>query len=225
LHVYSLLFRQIIAGEKQRITAMEGGFLIATQLSSLFPTQTTSIPVQTARQGVPLPPSPHDSDPPAEHATFSSLLHTPVTGTILLRVLHGGLIIELVSLSTEVPPIRLVFPAAVIPSPAVFLWESSELHVIAVASIGSLYRVVIPVGIGRELWRNQTDNIWPREYLINNIAGLEEGLVHVQGTHCVAVGLPNGVLLRLETDYAGMGSNGELSYPDHDSRLKGLFDR
>lgn len=191
---------------------MDGGFLIATQLSSLFPTQATSIPLHTTRQGVPLPPSPHDSDPPAEHAIYSSLLHTPVTGTILLRVLHGGLIIELVSLSTEVPPIRFVFPAAVIPSPAVFLWESSELHVIAVTNIGSLYRVVIPVGMGRELWRDQADNVWPREYLINNLAGLEEALVHVQGTHCVAVALPNGLLLRLETDYFGARSHGKQIY-------------
>ncbi|KAF9468851.1 nucleoporin Nup120/160-domain-containing protein [Collybia nuda] len=185
---------------------MDGGFLIATQLSSLFQTQPVSIPLHTARQGVPLPPPPHDSDPPAEHATYSSLLHTPVTGTILLRVLHGGLIIELVSLSTEVPPIRIVFPAVVIPSPAVFLWESSELHVIAVTNVGSLYRVVIPVGMGRELWRDQADNVWPCEYLISNVAGLEEALVHVQGTHCVAIALPNGVLMRLETDYVGTGS-------------------
>ncbi|KAF8076014.1 nucleoporin Nup120/160-domain-containing protein [Lyophyllum atratum] len=188
---------------------MDTGFLVATQLSSLFPSQATSIPIQTSRQGVPLPAAPSESDPPAEHATYSSVLQTPVTGTILLRVLHGGLIIELVSLSTEVLPIRFIFPGRVRPSPAMFLWESSELHVLAVADTGSLYRLVIPIGNGRELWRNQAANIWPREYLLKNTEDAKEGLVHVHGTHCVLIGLPNGSLLRLENDYVGEGSDDE----------------
>ncbi|KAF5387735.1 hypothetical protein D9615_000062 [Tricholomella constricta] len=185
------------------------GFLVATQLSSLFPAQATSIPLQTSRQGIPLPGSVNDSDPPAEHSTYSSVLHTPTTGTILLRVLHGGLITELVSLSTEVPPIRFIFPGAVVSSPAIFLWETSELHVLAVADIGSLYRLVIPLGSGRELWHNQVTNIWPREYLFKNAEDAKEALIHVHGTHCVVVGLPNGSLLRLENDYVGEGSDDE----------------
>lgn len=188
---------------------MDVGFLVATQLSSLFPYPATSIPLQTARQGIPLPPGPHESDPPAEHATHSSVLHSPATGTVLLRVLHGGLIIELISLSTDVLPIRFIFPAAVLPSPAIFLWETTELHVLAVTDAGSLYRLVIPVGSGRELWRNQTANIWPREYLLKNISDTEGSLVHAHGTHCVAIGLSNGSLLRLENDYIGEGSDGE----------------
>ncbi|KAG5654657.1 hypothetical protein H0H81_009905 [Sphagnurus paluster] len=188
---------------------MDAGFLVATQLSSLFPVQATSIPLQTSRQGIPLPGSPSDGEPPAEHATYSSVLHTTTTGTIVIRVLHGGLIIELVSLSTEVLPIRFVFPAPVVSSPAVFLWETSELHLLAVTDIGSLYRVVIPITNGRELWRNQAANIWPREYLLNNVEDAKEGLVHVQGTHCVVIGLPNGTVLRLENDYVGEESDNE----------------
>jgi len=193
---------------------MDGSLLVATQLSSLFPSsQSTAIPISTTRQKIPLPPAHKETDPLAEHATYSSLLHTPTTGTILLRVLHGGLILEIISLSTEVPPIRFVFPAAVLPSPAIFLWESSELHVLAVTTTGSLYRLVITVGSEHELWRDQVGNIWSREYLIKNIAESVEGLVHVQGTHCVAIGLPNGSLLRMETENLGYEDNdGETSH-------------
>ena len=185
---------------------MDVGFLVATQLSSLFTSQPTSIPLQTTRQGIPLPPAAHESDLPVEHALYASLLQTPITGTILLRVLHGGLIIELLSLSTNVAPIRFVFPAVLLPAPAVFLSDSNELHVLAVVETGSLYRIVIPVDGGRELWQNHIDDVSPREYLIQNIYKTVEGVVHVQGTHCVAIGLPNGSLLRLETDWIGEGS-------------------
>ncbi|KAF8227965.1 hypothetical protein L208DRAFT_1490549 [Tricholoma matsutake] len=200
---------------------MDVGFLVATHLSSLFPSHATSIPLQTTRQGVPLPAAPQESDPPAEHAAHSSLLHTPLTGTILLRVLHGGLIIELVSLSTEVPPIRFIFPAAILPSPAMFLWDSTELHVLAVTQRGSLYRLVIPVDNGHELWLNRGDDIWPREYLIKNISDTIDGIVHVQGTDCVAIGLPSGSLLRLETEYVGEESDDEWaeSFFQHTSFL------
>ncbi|KAF8897169.1 nucleoporin Nup120/160-domain-containing protein [Infundibulicybe gibba] len=182
---------------------MEARFLVATQLSSLFPSQTITIPIQTARRNIPLPQNSKDSDPLAEHATYASILSTQLTGTILLRVLHGGMIIELTSLSTEVSPIRFVFPAAVLPSPAIFLWESSELHILAVTDIGSVYRLVLPLGGSRDLWQNRVDDIWPREYFVKHLSESFSGLVHVQGTHCIAISLSNGVLLRLETEFMG----------------------
>ncbi|KAG6919322.1 hypothetical protein DXG01_007455 [Tephrocybe rancida] len=188
---------------------MDTTFLVASQLSSLFPGQSTSIPLQTSRQGVPLPTTPGESEPPAEHATHSTILNTEVTGTILVRALHGGLIIEVVSLSTEVPPLRFILPGRLISSPAIFLWESSELHVLAAADTGSLFRIVIPIGTGRELWQNQGANIWHREHLLKNMEGVQEGLVHVQGIHSVLIGLRNGSLLRLENDYGGEDSNDE----------------
>lgn len=188
---------------------MDVGFLVAAQISSLFPLQATSIPLQTARQDTPLPPPPHDSDPPPEHAIFSSVLHTPTTGTILLRVLHGGLIVELIALSTDVLPIRFIFPSPIISSPAIFLWESTELHLLAVTEAASLYRVVIPIGNGHDLWRDHTPNIWPREYLIQTPNILKECLVRVHGIHCVVIGMPNGLLLRLENDYIGEESDGK----------------
>ncbi|KAG6861191.1 hypothetical protein C0995_002818 [Termitomyces sp. Mi166 len=184
-------------------------FLVATQLLSLFPSQPISIPLQTLRQGVPLPPALDDSEPPAEHAIYSSVLHTQATGTILLRVLHGGLVIEVSSLSTEVPALRFIFPGAIISSPAIFLWESTELHVLTVANTGSLFRIVIPIETGRELWRAQTTNVWHREHLFKNMEDAQGGLVHVQGIHSVLVGSRNGSLLRLENDYGS-----EDSYDD-----------
>ncbi|KAJ7087255.1 nucleoporin Nup120/160-domain-containing protein [Mycena belliarum] len=185
---------------------MDRGLIVAAQLSSLFPSvQAASIPIQTTRHTSSLPPSPDASDPPPEHASYSAVLHTPSTGTILLRVLHSGLILEIVSLSTSVPPVRFVFPALVLPSPAIFLWET-ELHIVAVTSTGSLYRIVLPIDGGFDLWLHQTANTWTREYHIKNFSGPLDGLVHVQGTHCVVISQPGGSLLRLETDY--LGSNG-----------------
>jgi len=149
-----------------------------------------------------------DNDLPIDHATCSFVLTTPQAGTILLRVIHGGLIAELMSLSTLVPSIRLVFPAAVLPTPSLFLWEDSELHLLLVTDIGSLYRIVIPID-GLNLWQDQIKNIWPREYSIRNlpVEQAKECMVHVQGTHCVAVSLPNGVLLRLEAESLGYDGN------------------
>ena len=188
-------------------SVMSAGLLVAAQISSLFPSaQVTSVPLQTSRRNTPLPPRSTDSDPPAEHALFSTILHTPSTGTILMRVIHGGLILELISLSSDVPPIRFVFPAAVLSSPAIFLWESYELHVLAVTSVGSLYRLVLPGSTGK-LWHDQITRNWCREHLIQNIRGDVKGVIHVQGTHTVAIGLINGAILRLETEYLGDENN------------------
>jgi nuclear pore complex protein Nup160 len=193
---------------------MERGLVVAAQLSSLFPSlQATSIPIQTTRHTSSLHPLPHPSDPPSEHASYSAVLHTPYTGTILLRVLHGGLILEILSLSTSVPPVRFVFPALVLPSPAIFLWET-ELHILAVTNTGSLYRLVLPLDGGLDLWLHQTTNLWAREYHLRNFSGNVDGLVHVQGTHCLVISHSGGSLLRLETEYLGSnGSDGELARP------------
>lgn len=188
---------------------MSGNILVGSDLSSLFPeSQAISVLVQTSRQNIPLPQEPASL---AGHATHAAVLHTPSTGTILLRVLDGGLIIQLTSLSNDINPIQFVFPSPLLPSPAVFLWESNELHVLAVTVTGSLYRLVIPVHEDLKLWADNVAGVWTREYLIKNYSGTMEGLVHVQGTHCVVIGLPSGSLLRLETEYLGNeGTDGAL---------------
>lgn len=184
---------------------MDGSLLVGTHISSLFP-QSRALPIyiQTQRLNTPLPSVEKESDP-AEHALYSSVLHTPTTGTVLLRVLHGGLIVELVSLSTQQQPLRFIFPSPVLLSPGIFLWEADELHLIAVATTGSVYRIVIPIGGNLDIWRDQSQNIWTSEYLIKNFSGKLEGHALVQGSHCVAIGLPNGSLMRLETEYTGAG--------------------
>ena len=73
---------------------------------------------------------------------------------------------------------------------------------------GSLYSLVIPVDNSHDLWLNQSDNIWPCEYLSTNIVDIMDGLVHVRGTDCVAIEWPNGSL-RLEIEYVGEESNGK----------------
>ncbi|KAJ7590746.1 nucleoporin Nup120/160-domain-containing protein [Mycena floridula] len=202
----------------------EKGLLVGAELSSLFSTsQAASVVIQTQRQDTPLS---SDTVSLPEHATHASLLHTPSTGTILLRVLHGGLIIQLVSLSTDVPPLQFVFPSPVLPSPAIFLWESNELHLLAVTVSGSVYRLVVPIRDGMHLWRDNSGSVWTREYLIQSYSGPMEGLVHVQGTHCVVVGLPSGSLMRLDADYLGNeGSEDEWqesTFHPHNSFLSSL---
>ncbi|KAF7330785.1 hypothetical protein MVEN_02417700 [Mycena venus] len=169
---------------------MDRSLIVAAQLSSLFPSiQATSIPIQTTRHTTSLPPLPDASDlPPRARlificASYSSHWH------------H----------SSPVPPVRFIFPALVLPSPAVFLWET-ELHIVAVTNTGSLYRLVLPLDGSVDLWLHQTTNTWTREYHIKNFSGTITGLVHVQGTHCVVISQTGGSILRLETEF--LGSNG-----------------
>lgn len=183
---------------------MEGGVLVSGQLSALFPpSQATSIPIQTARRNTPLPNPPSESDPPPEHALYSSVFHSDVTGSILLRVLHAGLIIELISLTNDIPPIRFVFPALLLPTPSLFLWQNNEIHLLAVTKTGSLYRLILPARDINRLWHDPLGRNWCREYLVKSVAGDTFSMVQIQGTHSVAVALQNGSLLRLETNQIG----------------------
>ena len=180
---------------------MDAAILVSAHASALSPSQPTSIPVHTARNT----PLPADLDKLSELAVYSSVFNSPNTGTLLLRVLHDGLILELLSLSTDVPPLRFVFPALILNAPAIFAWHSTELHVLVVTNAASLYRLVIPVGTARRLWKEDTGNIWIREYLIKTAPADLVGPVHVQGVHCLAIGLTHGALLRIETESLGSG--------------------
>ncbi|KAF5363323.1 hypothetical protein D9756_000589 [Leucocoprinus leucothites] len=179
------------------MAGVEQGFLISTPLSPLYSQKPISISIRTSRQQLPLPPNPSDSDVHPEHAILSIIATTTTHGTIALRLLHGGIIAELISLSCQVTPLRFVFPAAVLPNVGVFLVDSETLHVLAITTAGSLYRLVIPID-GRSLWQNQGDDLWSQEYHIVNFPEGERPLVHVEGTHSVTVALSNGSLLRLE---------------------------
>lgn len=180
---------------------MEPSLLVASHLSALFPS-TPPIPVFSTQKDLPqLPPRNEPSQHPLEHASYSSLFHSSLTGTILLRVSHDGLMLELLSLSSDIPPLRFDFPAAILPSPSIMLWESEELHVLLATKHYSLWRIVIPIRENAPLWHPNANRRWYREYAIQS--GHGEGLVQVQGTHCVVISQPNGSLLRLEAEALG----------------------
>jgi nuclear pore complex protein Nup160 len=189
-----------------------GEQLVAAHLTSLYPSsQISAIPIPTLRRNTPLPPAPRPDGPPVEHAIFSATVHAPIFGTVVLRVLHQGLILELLSLSVDIQPLRLVLPSPVVPSPAIFLWEGTEIHVLAVTEFGSIFRLVLSIGEGN-VWQEPIRPNWCREYLIKSAPVLIDGLVHIQGTHCVLIGQRNGSLLRIETESLG------------DDRRDGVFD-
>ncbi|KAL7282041.1 hypothetical protein ACG7TL_003508 [Trametes sanguinea] len=174
--------------------------LVASHVSALFPTSQPIAVYSTQKDILNLSRRNEASHPP-EHASYASLFHTPLTGTILLRVTNGGFMLELLSLSSDVPPLRFDFPAPILPHPSIMMWESEELHVLLATRFGSLYRIVIPIREGAPLWTPHANRRWYREYVLQ--AGWVEGLVQVQGTHCVVISLPGGSLLRLEADALG----------------------
>jgi hypothetical protein len=179
------------------MASMDSQLLVAAQISSLFPpTSSINCVVHTKQSDVPLLPT---SD--SEHSTYSELFYHEFTGAILLRVIHDWQVLELVSLSTDAPPIRFIFPATILPNPAL-LWGSNTLHIIAVTSVGSLFRLVIPLVDGAPVWQATTPNtIQTREYILSKLKSDDRSIVaDVQGLYCVALGLGDGSVLRLETD-------------------------
>ncbi|KAI0038000.1 hypothetical protein FA95DRAFT_1684755 [Auriscalpium vulgare] len=187
---------------------MNDKLLVASHLSSLYsPSQAYVVSVPTSKRNTPLPPTPKSSDPPAEHASYASVFHSVQTGNVLMRLIHNGLIVELVSLATDTPPIRLVFPAAVLPNPTVFLWASQQLHILAVTTTGSLYRIVLPLHNPTQLWSDQLGNNWCREYHLKTVQDELQAVVQVQSTHSIAIGLTNGSLIRVDTDVIGDDSS------------------
>lgn len=186
---------------------MTTSILVSTQISSLFPsTQAVSLVIQTKRTDIPLP-SPSDS----EHATYSEVFHNAATGTILLRVIHDRQVVELISLSTDIQPIRFIFPTAILPNPSL-VWDGDNLHLIAVTRAGSLFRVILPIYEGAPLWQVATlGDIIIREQIVARLqSNVEPTVVHVQGVYCVVAALSDGSLLRLEADKGMDDLEGEV---------------
>lgn len=183
---------------------MDGSILVAAQLSSLYtPAQAHHIHVPSVKAtDLSFPTDPNF---PAEHAVNSTALYSEQTGTVLLRVLHEGLILELISLSLDIPPIRFVLQSPVLSSPGIFLWEDKEIHIIALTNAGSLHRLVVPLRESQDLWKAQLANIWTREYIVKSFPDDARGVVFVHGVYCVTVGTANG-LLRFDTEYSGAHS-------------------
>lgn len=177
--------------------------LVAAHLSSLFTSSAhvTTHAVPTSRRDIPLATAQIQSNFPDGHASHSSLFHSTLTGHVLLRVVQGGLAVELISLATSVPPIRYVFPAPVLPSPSLVLWQDCQLHLLAVTAVGSLHRIVLPIYEGSQLWHEPLRQDWCREWQIKRLGGSYVNLVHVQDFHSLALGLSNGGILRLDADF------------------------
>lgn len=179
---------------------MEQSVLVAAQVSSLFPsTHALSVVVQTTRSRLNATPQ---SSSDSEHAIYAEIFNTDVTGTILLRVIHEGHILELISLSTNAPPIRFIFSDPVIPNPAVMVNLDQDIHIIAVTSSGSLFRIVLPIPDSAPLWQaTSLSYISIREYLINKWKPDTRGiLAHVQSVYSVVLASADGSILRLEIE-------------------------
>lgn len=180
---------------------MDSAVLIATHISSLYPVeQTASVILPSATRSAPLAERSTSVDPPADHASQSSVFHTETTGTIILRLIDAGSTLELISLNTNVPPVRFVFPDRILPLPGIFLSPFQNIHILAITSAGSLYRIVLPAAGGLKWQPEQLKGKWCREYLVKHGSGKLEGLARAQSLHCVLLGQPNGVMLRLETE-------------------------
>ncbi|KAJ8523440.1 hypothetical protein ONZ45_g87 [Pleurotus djamor] len=194
---------------------MSGLVLVSTHLSSVSPSSNaTTLQIQTSRNKTPLPPAPKESDPPPEHASYASVLRTDATGTLLLRVLHGDLIVELVSLTTDIAPIRFVFPSPILPHPAIFVWNANQLHLLAVTTSGSFYRVVLSLEDSTNLWKHHIDRFTYHEYEIETIQGEIQGVAQMQSPHSVAIGLQNGSVLRIEATESVVSSPTEDSWSE-----------
>ena len=181
---------------------MEKRTLVSTHLSSVFASTThvTTHAVPTARRDIPIPPQ--RSDIPDGHASFSSLFRSPVAGNVLLRTVQGSLAVELLSLTYNVSPIRFVFPATLLPNPSLISSEENQLHLFAVTSAGSLYRIIISINQDGHLWHEPLRRDWCREWPIKRIPASELRLVHVHDVNTVAIGLRSGGYLRLESNYS-----------------------
>ncbi|KAH9943007.1 uncharacterized protein BXZ73DRAFT_87453 [Epithele typhae] len=178
---------------------MEPSVLVAAHLSALWPA-TLPIPVFSTQKNIPPADPVYGLAQSPEHASSASLFHSPHTGTILSRVSHGGLLLELLSLTHDLPPLRFDFPAAILPSPSIVLFKDEELHVLLVTRFQSLYRLVIPLREGAPLWSPTANRRWYREYVIQTPCN---SIVHVHDPYSVVLALNDGSLLRLETERLG----------------------
>lgn len=172
--------------------------LASVHVSSIYPpSNATVIPVDTVRQDI--PPPEVDPDVLQEHASFASTFLSSETGTIFIRIVHGGHILELTTLSTG-RTVRFAFPAPILPAPAILLHQLSEVYVFAVTTSGTLFTLIFPVSAEENIpvFDVAPGTGWCKEYTINTPMEDFEGPVHVKDIDCVVVGLSKGRFLRLD---------------------------
>lgn len=180
--------------------------LVAAQLSSLY------LPKQTIAVNVPSngPRGTLQADPTGipEHSSYATTLHTTRFGTLLLRALHDGLTLELISLSVDVKPVRFYLSSPVMTAPRLFRDGHSEhqkIYIVAVTTGGSLYRCVVPLSGDRALWRDNTSAIGADEYRLSDKIKetFQVGVVCPLNPDCVVLGFTNGAVLRLDAQGRG----------------------
>lgn len=181
---------------------MNPNIVLSAHLSSLFASGAlvNAIVVPTARRDLPLSQSNRHAIPDG-HASHSSLFYHPLTGRILLRVVQGGLAVELVSLSASVPPIRFVFPAPVLPTPSLIVWQETHLHIVAVTTVGCVHRIILTISDESQLWHGHMRKDWCREFQLTRFSLSQISLCYIQDFHTVILGLKNGGCIRLFSDF------------------------
>src|SRR5689334_2105678 len=82
-----------------------------------------------------------EADGIVEHAEYATTIHAHDAGTVLLRVLGEGRILELMALESGIRPARFVFSSRIALRPALMMLGIAELHVLVVTVDGSLFRL------------------------------------------------------------------------------------
>lgn len=178
---------------------MNKRLLVATHLQNFYrSSDITTHAVPTSRRDIPL--AEQNFDLPDSHASYSLVFSSHHTGDILLRVVQSDLAIELISLSSDIPPVRFVFLAQILPSPSLVVWHGRQLHLIAITNVNSLYRIILPIHDGIIAWHDIVRKDWCREWQVKKLGGFIK-TVHVQDFYSVVLALGSGSIIRLETDY------------------------
>lgn len=148
------------------------------------------------------------SDAPAEHAEYATTMHAHDAGTVLLRVLDGGYMLELCALESGMRPVRFAFSSRIALQPALMMLGIAELHVLVVTVDRSLFRLrfVLPrLWSSSEHWLNER---WLSEHRITSLDAPVDGPVHVPEVGVVFIGLRDGGVLRLTAKMHGLEYTG-----------------
>ncbi|KAF8760306.1 Nucleoporin [Rhizoctonia solani] len=139
-----------------------------------------------------------------EHGEYATTIHAHDAGTVLLRVLDGGHMLELMALESGMRAARFSFASKIALQPALMMLGIAELHVLVVTLNGSIFRLrfVLP-----HLW-NSTQYA-PKEYRITSISAPIDGIVHVPEVGVVFIGLNDGGVLRLTAKMNGLEYTGD----------------
>ncbi|KAG8796796.1 hypothetical protein FRC12_000046 [Ceratobasidium sp. 428] len=145
-----------------------------------------------------------ETDGLPEHAEYATTMHAHDAGTVLLRVLDGGHMLELRALESGMRSARYVFSSRIALQPALVMLGIAELHVLVVTINGSLFRLRFTLP---NLWTSSQHAI--SEYHITSLDTPIDGPVHVPEVGVVFIGLNDGGILRLTAKVDKLDHTGE----------------